>query len=238
MKAVLALRVSTEGKGQDEGDQEAPLRDAARRLGWNVVGVVQTKESAWKEASAIAWEAEVRDELVKSSADVLMVWSLDRFTRRKPLAAMQAVAGLEEHLGVHFWSLQEPFLNTAAGTFREPLLALIAWLGETESAKKSHRVRKKHAAKAAHAEALGTKAKWGRGRIPTNVDRAAVWACKDRGLSVRGTEMEIGVPKSTVSRILQEPRPVPNVGLESDPSASKDGSAVPSEPEGQAGGAA
>lgn len=235
MKALLALRVSTEGKGQDEGDQEAPLRAVAERMGWPVVGVVRTQQSAWKEASAAAWEKQVRGELVTTGADVLMVWSLDRFTRQKPVRAMQAVLGLEEHLGVHFWSLNEPFLNTTAGTFREPLLALIAWLGEQESAKKSERVTKKHAAKAAQADNLGQRAAWGRGRIPSRMDRLKVWACKDAKMALRGIEAATGVPKSTVDRILHDERLVPNMDEKRVLLAFENALAVPKGPKGHGG---
>src|SRR3990172_1761991 len=50
--ALLVARVSTVEKGQDPENQLVPLRDVAHRLGWNVVGGLPLKLSAWGEKGA------------------------------------------------------------------------------------------------------------------------------------------------------------------------------------------
>jgi DNA invertase Pin-like site-specific DNA recombinase len=50
-RAALYVRVSTSDKGQTVENQLQPLQEAAGRLGWSIVGVYATKESAVPEAA-------------------------------------------------------------------------------------------------------------------------------------------------------------------------------------------
>lgn len=203
-RIVLVGRVSRGERQQDPQSQIIPLRAAADRLGWVVVDVVAEKLSAWDEREA----AKVRDKalapIVAGKADAIAVWALDRVCRGGIADAFAFLARLETHLGAGFYSLQEPFLNTATGDRqqRELMVSLLSWVAHWESQRKSERVKAKHTSKAAHAEAIGQRATWGRGYVPTALDRHAVIAAKKDGGTVRGIAAALRLSKSTVARII------------------------------------
>lgn len=214
---MIAARVSTKRDGgQDPTTQRDKLRAAAARLGYDVVAEVVEHSSAWQDQKAAEWEKKVFEAVVSSGADVLMVWALDRFTRRKPGPALRLVERLEKHHGVALYSLQEPFLSTATAdpAMRDLLLSLFSWVAEQESARRSARVNAKVEAKKNRAEAIGQRAKWGRGSMPTAADVQAVWRLRSqqgfngRPMPVRGIAVLTGLSKSTVQRIL-DAGPVP-----------------------------
>lgn len=216
-RAVLLGRVSTSderkdpatGKivrqAQDPENQLLPLRSTAQRLGWTVAEEVPLPGlSAWDEVDA----AEVRRRILApfrdGRADVLMVWSLDRVVRGGIAEAFSFLKTLERDLGVDFWSLQEPFLNTTADPQqRELMVALLAWVAKWESRRKSDRLRAKAAANRNRAEAGGGRAQWGRGRMATNSDVAQIAKLRAEGRTYREISAEIGLSLGTISRIVR-----------------------------------
>lgn len=208
-RVVIAARVSTKDKNQDPETQVQQLQAVADRHGWDVVGTVVDHRSAWKATDADAWEKRVFDALSDHRADVLMVWAMDRFTRRGAFHALQLLRKLEKHHGVGFYSLQEPMLSTGtmdAGV-RDILMHILAWVAEQESSRKGARVMAKAQRKKQLAEQVGGRAKWGKGHMATSADVLKVWQARDEGLSIRAVAEAVGVPKSSVARILKQPRP-------------------------------
>lgn len=217
MKALIAARVSTKKDGgQDPTTQRDALRAAAARLGYEVAAELVEHSSAWQDAKAAEWERKVFEAVTASGADVLMVWALDRFTRRKPGPALRLVERLEKHHGVHLYSLQEPFLSTATAdpAMRDLLLSLFSWVAEQESARRSARVLAKVEAKRNRAEAIGQRAKWGRGHLSTEEQEEWAGRLFAAGNTVRVVAMITGLSKSAAGRLRQR---------------------VPKEPEGQGG---
>src|SRR3990172_6850869 len=142
MTSVLLARVSTVEKGEDPENQLVPLRDVAHRLGWDVVGELPLKLSAWDEKEAKqVWHA-VLSKLQETRADPLMVWATDRIYREQAAGIFARIAYLEQHLGVRYYSLQEPFLCTGTDPRqRELLLFLFSWLANWESTRRSERLK-------------------------------------------------------------------------------------------------
>lgn len=224
-RAVLLGRVSTDQSkkdpttgrivrvAQDPENQLLPLRAAADRLGWTVVEQIPLPGvSAWDEVDA----AEVRRRILvpfeAGRADVLMVWSLDRVVRGGIAEAFSLLRRLEKDLGVDFWSLREPFLNTATADAqqRELMLALISWVAKWESQRKSDRLKAKAASNRNRAEAGGGRAKWGRGSMPTKADIARMRSLHDAGRGYRAIRAETGFALSTISKVLTGVRSEPN----------------------------
>src|SRR3990167_8676688 len=136
--ALLVARVSTVEKGQDPENQLVPLRDVAHRLGWSVVGGLPLTPSAWDEKEAKqGWNA-ILSKLQETRADTLMVWPPARISREQAAGIFARIAYLEQHLGVRYYSLQEPFLCTGTDPQqRELLLFLFSWLANWESCRRS-----------------------------------------------------------------------------------------------------
>jgi DNA invertase Pin-like site-specific DNA recombinase len=204
-RAVLLGRVSTTDKGQDADTQLAALREAAARQGWIVVEEIALKLSAWTDKEAAEVKRRVLAPIIAGKADTLMVWALDRATRRGIAAALAFLHELENHLGGAFYSLQEPFLSTAAnnGAARELILSLLAWVAEQESVRRSERIRAKAQASRAAAAKLGARARWGPGHLPSLADVERIRVLRAQGRSIREIAAATGIPKSTVARALQ-----------------------------------
>jgi len=203
-RAVLLGRVSTTDKGQSTETQLAALREAAGRQGWIVVEEIALNLSGWDDKAAAEVRRRALAPIREGRADTLMVWALDRVTRRGIEAALGLLRELEEHLGGAFYSLQESFLSTAEnnGQVRQLILSLLAWVAEQESARRSERVRAKAGSSRAAAAKLGMRARWGRGHLPSPNEVEQIRRLRADGRSIRDIAREVAVAKSTVGRVL------------------------------------
>lgn len=75
----------------------------------------------------------------KGKFDVLVCWSLDRFSREGEWSVSRIMAALQDW-NVRFYSYNEPFLDTT-GPFAGFLIPLFAWLARQESIRKGKAVR-------------------------------------------------------------------------------------------------
>lgn len=207
MRAVALGRVSRGERQQDPENQLGPLRATAPRVGFEVVKEISLTLSAWDEEEAREVWRQIVEAITSTKADVLMVWAADRFCRGGPREMLNKIAELEKHYGVHLYSFQEPFLSTATADphMREIQVALFAWVAQQESVRKSERLKAKAVTKRNRAEALGQRADWGRGKMPTDADKAKAWALKAAGKTQRQIAGELGLSKSTVARVLLAP---------------------------------
>jgi DNA invertase Pin-like site-specific DNA recombinase len=138
MKAALWLRVSTDNKGQDPELQRADLERVARERGWEVVRVYSIEESAFGKRRRAQFQA-MLEAARRNEFNVLMAWSLDRFSREGEWSVMRVMAALQDW-HVQFYSYSEPFLDTST-PFAGVLLPLFAWLARQESVRKGNAVR-------------------------------------------------------------------------------------------------
>ena len=136
-RAALWLRVSDPARQTPE-NQLAPLKAEAERRGLEVVKVYEVGESAFQGAHLKAL-SEVYADARAGRFKVLLVWSLDRLSRQGAAAILEIVTTLAERK-VELVSLNEPWLDTI-GTFREPLLAIMGWVAQYESERRSERTR-------------------------------------------------------------------------------------------------
>lgn len=203
-RVVLLGRVSRGERQQDPESQLAQLRAAAARLGWVVVEEIPLKMSAWDEASAAEVKRRALAPIIEGRADTLACWALDRICRGGIEAAFAFLGELERHLGADLFSLQEPFLSTATADrqTRELTVALLAWVAKWESQRKSERLKAKVQTKRAHAEVVGQRALWGRGKLATEADVARVRELRAAGKTVREVAAAVGLSKSQVQRLL------------------------------------
>ena len=80
-QVALYARVSTKDKGQDVENQLAQLREFCERQGYEIHDEYMDDESGGKGKRERAGVARLFEDLGKRQFDVVLVWSLYRFTR-------------------------------------------------------------------------------------------------------------------------------------------------------------
>ena len=137
-RAYLWLRVSTDSKGQDPRLQRADLERVCEQRGWEVVKAYEVEESAFGKKPREQFQAMLEDAR-RGRFDVLLCWSMDRFSREGEWSVSRVIAALQDW-HVQFYSYNEPFLDTT-GPFAGFLIPLFAWLARQESIKKGQAVK-------------------------------------------------------------------------------------------------
>ena len=157
-RAALYVRVSTRDKGQTVENQLPVLRAFAIEEGWDIVATFEDHDHGDKPTregfTRMMASAQLRQ------FDVLVFWSLDRFTREGVYPTLEHLQRLSTW-GVRFRSYTEQYLDTC-GVFRDAIIAILAALAKQEQLRLRERVR----AGLARAKAQGHKA----GRKPVDVD--------------------------------------------------------------------
>lgn len=139
LRAAIWLRVST--SEQDVANQSQVLIQwcAARNLE-HVATYTLTGESAFSDNAAYTAQLNAMlDDARHRKFDVILVWALDRLSRR----GIEHTLGLLHKfatLGVEVWSHQESWTETT-GPARELLLAVMAWVAQQESQRRSERTK-------------------------------------------------------------------------------------------------
>jgi DNA invertase Pin-like site-specific DNA recombinase len=137
-RACLWLRVSTDSKGQDPALQLADLEGVYQQRDWQIVKVYEVEESAFGRTPRQQFQNMLEDAR-RGKFDVLVVWSLDRFSREGEWSVSRIMAALQDW-NIRFYSYNEPFLDTT-GPFAGFLIPLFAWLARQESIRKGKAVR-------------------------------------------------------------------------------------------------
>jgi DNA invertase Pin-like site-specific DNA recombinase len=125
--------------------------------------------------------------------DLVLFWSLDRFSREGVLETLQHLQRLSSN-GVEWYSYREEYLRSI-GVFREAVLAILATIAKQERIRLSERVHAGLSRARAQGRVLG------RPRAAVRAER--VLKLRERGLSMRAIAAETGVSAMTVQRILR-----------------------------------
>ena len=132
-RACLWLRVNTDSRGQDAELQRTDLEQVCQQRGWQIIKVYEVEESAFGEKPRQQFQAMLEDAR-RGKFDVLVVWSMDRFSREGEWSVSRIMAALQDWK-VQVYSYNEPFLDTT-GPFAGFLIPLFAWLARQESVHK------------------------------------------------------------------------------------------------------
>lgn len=127
-RVVIYSRVSTQD--QDASNQIRQLKDYADAQGWQVVDAITDTCSGATAASERTGLGKVLALAHQKRFDILLFWSLDRFSRegsRKTIAYLTQL----EAFGVDFHSFTEPYLSTL-GVFSDAIVALLSALAKQE----------------------------------------------------------------------------------------------------------
>lgn len=194
VKIALYARVSTKDGRQTTDNQVAELTAHAASRGWTVARQYLDYDSGAKDSRA-QFQALMRDAVnPKRGWSMLLVWSLDRFSREGVRETFQHLKRLES-ADVRFVSLKEEYLDTS-GMFRDVIISLLATLAKQE------RLRLQERAKAGQARAKSEGVVFG--RKPVRVDLKAVKAMRAQGMSLREIGHALNVSYQTVKRRLAE----------------------------------
>jgi len=189
VNVAVYARVSTDS--QDASNQLPEIEQLVAARGWRVTHCY---------TETISGTARVRPQLDAMLAaahrgefKVLVVWALDRLSRRG-IAEVSSIIAKLERAGVALVSVREPWCDSS-GPVRELLVAVMSWVAAQKRARLSERT------KAGLARARAEGIKLGRPNIHPGlleVARGRVAA----GESVRGVAQNAGLGPSTLRRYL------------------------------------
>ncbi|MCE5311475.1 MAG: recombinase family protein [Acidobacteriales bacterium] len=195
MNVAIYARVSTKDRGQDCENQLRELRQFVVRRSaeeWRLVSEYVDY------ASGGSSDREQFKKLFADAAerrfDLVLFWSLDRFSREGVLETLQHLQRLSNH-GVDWFSLKEEYLRSV-GIFREAVLSILATVAKQERIRLSERVK----AGLDRAKAQGKNL----GRPGLIVDRQKIVELRRQGLPLWEIGQRLGISKSSVGRILEE----------------------------------
>ncbi len=127
--------------------------------------------------------------------DVVVFWSLDRFTREGAFETLQHLNRLGEY-GVRFRSFTEPYLDSC-GVWGDAIIAILGTIAKQERIRISERVR----AGLERARVLGTRSGRGIGRPRRVFDRELVRQMRnEQNLSYSKIAESLGIGETTVRR--------------------------------------
>jgi DNA invertase Pin-like site-specific DNA recombinase len=137
MRVAIYARVSTKDKGQSTDNQLPDLRRHAQAHGWNIY-----KEYSEEESGGTANRTEFKklfSDAHQRKFDLVLFWSLDRFSREGASATLQHLNTLESY-GVGFKSYTEQYLDST-GIFKEAVISILATVAKQERVRLSERTR-------------------------------------------------------------------------------------------------
>src|SRR6202011_692399 len=126
--------------------------------------------------------------------DVVLFWSLDRFTREGALQTLQYLNQLSTY-GIGFRSFTEPYLDSC-GIFKEAVIAILGTIAKQERLRISERVREG----LDRARLEGTKSGKPIGRPRIIFQRDEVPRLREQGLSWRQIAKKTGASVASVRR--------------------------------------
>jgi len=191
-RIVLYARVSTKDKGQDTRNQLAQLRDFCANQDWAILHEYVDHASA-KTADRPQFKA-MMAAAAQREFDLVLFWSLDRFSREGVLETLQHLQRLTSY-GVGWKSFTEQYLDSC-GIFRDAVLSILATIAKQE------RIRLSERTLAGLARARKQGHIGGRPKVVT--DRGKVAALRAAGKSLGEIAAEMHLSKTTAARIARE----------------------------------
>lgn len=191
---ALYARVSTRDKGQDTENQLIALREYAGKQGWSIFTEYVDHDRGGK-ANRTQFQKMFAD-AEKRQFDLLLFWSLDRFSREGVRDTLNHLQRLTSS-GVEWKSFSEQYLDSV-GIFKDAVLAILAVVAKQETVRRSER------AAAAIARLRRQKNTEHLGRPRVVVDRAKIMQLHQDGQSCRQIASRFGISSATVNRIIRK----------------------------------
>jgi DNA invertase Pin-like site-specific DNA recombinase len=187
-RTAIYARVSTRERGQDTQNQLHQLRGFAARQGWVVAQEFVDEESGStddREQFQAMFQAASRRQF-----DVLLFWSLDRFSREGVFETLTHLNRLTGY-GVHYRSFTEQWFDSC-GMFRDAVISIMATLAKQERVRISERTRAGLERARREGKTLG--------RPKVEVNAAEIRGLRAKGLSWSAVSAQTGVARATCQR--------------------------------------
>jgi DNA invertase Pin-like site-specific DNA recombinase len=191
-RVAIYARVSTGDRGQDPENQLRQLREWWRQMEHPVVREYVEHENGGKGVEYRKQLGAMFAGAARREVNLLLVWSLDRFSREGMAATIGHLQRLSSH-GVSFHSFAEEHLSTDNELVRNILLATLSSLAKLEREKISQRTK----AGLERARAMGKRL--GRPKF-SDGDRQKLRAALDTGNSWHAVSIATKIPYSTVKK--------------------------------------
>ena len=186
---ALYARVSTKDKGQSTENQLPELRRFVQAHGYTVYKEYVEHESGGtgkrSEFQALFADAHQR------RFDLVLFWSLDRFSREGALPTLQYLNQLQGW-GVGYKSLTEQYLDSV-GLFQEAIISLLATLAKQERIRLSERTKAGMARRRAEGAQIGPPTK-------SAIVVEQIQQLKYSGFSNYAVAKQLGISASTVAK--------------------------------------
>jgi DNA invertase Pin-like site-specific DNA recombinase len=187
-RTAIYARVSTRERGRDTQNQLHELRGFAVRQGWVVAHEFVDYESGSTD------DREQFQAMIQAASrrqfDVLLFWSLDRFSREgvfEPLTHLNRLTGY----GVRYRSFTEQWFDSC-GIFRDAVISIMATLAKQERVRISERTRAGIERARREGKTLG--------RPKVGVNPAEIRGLRAKGLSWPAVAAQTGVARATCQR--------------------------------------
>ena len=135
-RSVIYARVSTDM--QDVDNQIEKLKTMQKLENYMETGIYTDYVSGGS-ANRPQFQQMLKDARLRKF-DVILVWSLDRFSREGISNTLSYLKQLKQHK-VSLRSLQEPWLNTGDDGMGELLIAIFSWVAKQERIRISERTK-------------------------------------------------------------------------------------------------
>jgi DNA invertase Pin-like site-specific DNA recombinase len=191
IKVAIYARVSTRDKGQNTENQLLDLRSYAITQDWTIY-----REYIEQESGSTANRSQFQQLFADAHQrhfDLVLFWSLDRFSREGALPTLQHLNQLDSW-GVGFKSYTEQYLDST-GMFKEAVISILASIAKQERVRLSERTRAGLARTVAKGTKLGPPEK-----SPETIDE--VRRLKASGASNQAISRTLKMSPSTVAKYL------------------------------------
>jgi len=137
MKVAIYARVSTKDKGQETENQLIELRRYASVHDWTIYQEYVDQESGATDKRS-GFKAIFAD-AHKRRFDLILFWSLDRFSREGALPTLLHLNELESY-GIGYKSFTEQYLDST-GLFKDAIISVLASIAKQERVRLSERTK-------------------------------------------------------------------------------------------------
>ncbi len=138
--AALYLRVSTTDKGQETDNQLLQLKKYCKRQGYTIDQVYVDHETGQKGRATRQQFDQLFKDAAQGKFDLVIFWSLDRFTREGIKKTMHYLQLLDSY-GVKFHSYTEEYLNTDNELVGHIVIGVMAYFAQAETKRISKRTK-------------------------------------------------------------------------------------------------
>ena len=189
MKCLIYTRVSTDRQGND--NQIAQLKEYAEKSGWDIVDIITDVCSGGTAAEQRQGLSEVFSLANRKKFDVLLFWSLDRFSREGSRKTLEYLTRLDS-FGIKWHSYTEQFISSC-GIFADAIISIMAALARQEKIRIQERTKAGLERAKRKGKVLGR---------PQTIDREKILKLRNHGLSMRKIAAELGISAPRVCQII------------------------------------